>query len=118
MGARPIQDSGVLTNLNSTGHIGPGHYLPEQVTQLDKWRTASKWEFPRANRGDLYGKKYDKYQTYDTRKATGPQFLSTKRTLPLFTFGRETREGRHKTGMFSSAMTQPPLQMRIQHPSY
>lgn len=76
------------------------------------------WSFPLSNRGDLYGKQFDKYQTYDPRRAIGPQFVSLKKTLPQITFGRETRDGRQKTGMFASCMTQPPLKVALPHPTY
>ena len=92
--------------------------MAETVTNLNKWKQPAKWSFPQSSRGNLYGKKYDRYQTYDVRKSMGPQFLSTKKTEPDFKIGTETRDGRLKAGMFKSAMSQPPLQVRIPHPSF
>jgi len=44
--------------------------------------------------------------------------VSLKKTMPQVTFGRETREGRQRTGMFASYMTQPPLKVAIPHPAF
>lgn len=92
--------------------------MAESVVKIDKWKQASKWSFPQANRQDLYNKRYDRYQTYDVRRGIGPQFLSMKRTAPQFKIGNETREGRQKTGMFQNSMTQQPLRVRLTHPNF
>lgn len=111
VGIRRDNGPGALTNLVSTPvRVGPGSYSMQGMKRY------SGWSFPLSNRSDLYGKKFDRYQTYDMRQSVGPQFVSLKRTLPQITFGRETRDGRQKTGIFASSMTQPPLKVVLPHP--
>ena len=119
LGKRSENGAGVLTNLTSTpSEVGPGSYISESVTNLAKWKQPSKWSFAQAGRRDLYGKTNDRYQTYDIRSSIGCQPLSTKRSLPQFKMPQETRDGRQKTGIFASAMTQPPVKIHIPHPSF
>lgn len=118
-GSRREHGPGALTNLVSTpGTVGPGTYFNMRKEDKSVRQKKGGWSFPLLERGNLYGKKYDAYQTYDTRRAIGPQYVSLKKTMPQITFGRETRDGRQKTGMFASSMTQPPLKVVIPHPVF
>jgi len=115
VGIRRDNGPGALANIASTSiNVGPGSYH----AQGSGMKRYSGWSFPLSNRTDLYGKKADKYQTYDTRQSVGPQFVSSKKTLPQITFGRETREGREKIGMFASSMSQSALKVKLPHPSF
>jgi len=108
-----------LTNITSTPEtVGPATYMSENVTKVDKWKQTSKWTFPQANRQELYMKKDDRHQTYDTRRAVGKQALSTKKSAPQFKIGSETRDSRQKTGMFKGAMTQQPVKIHLPHPTF
>jgi hypothetical protein len=49
-------------------------------------------------------KKYDKNQTYDTRKGFGAQNNSKNRTQPSAHFGTATRGHAKKEGVFSDQM--------------
>lgn len=119
LGGRRSNDPGVLNNATSTPEaVGPATYMIEGATKLDKWKQASKWSFPQANRRDLSNKAYDRHQTYDKRESIGPQYISRKRTAPQHKFGNETREGRQKSGMFQSSMTQQQAHIRLPHPKF
>lgn len=108
-----------MTNITSTPEtVGPATYMSENVTKVDKWKQTSKWTFPQANRQELYMKKDDRHQTYDTRRAVGKQALSTKKSAPQFKIGSETRDSRQKTGMFKGAMTQQPVKIHLPHPTF
>jgi len=67
--------------------------MPECVKKITKFFQGSKWTFPQAPRQDLYMEKSERNQTYDTRRAIGKQTASTKRTVPQYRVGTETRDG-------------------------
>ena len=68
LGSRRENEPGVLTVITSTPEtVGPATYMPENVSKVSKLKQASKWTFPQAARQELYMKKDDKHQTYDTR---------------------------------------------------
>ena len=119
LGSRRENEAGVLTNVTSTpDSVGPGTYVAESVTNLAKWKQESRWSFPQANRRELYDKPNERYQTYDVRSSLGAQAISTKQSLPQFKIPQETRDGRQKTGIFTTAMTQPPIKIHLPHPSF
>ncbi len=68
LGSKRENEPGVLTVITSTPEtVGPATYMPENVAKDSKIRAASKWTFPQSNRQDLYMRKDDRHQTYDTR---------------------------------------------------
>jgi len=69
LGSRRENEPGVLTVITSTPEtVGPATYVPESVTKVTKLKQASKWTFPQSQRQELYSKKDDRNQTYDTRQ--------------------------------------------------
>lgn len=119
LGSRREEKGGVLTNVTSTTEVvGPNTYLTERVTALDKWKNPASWSFGHGNRQDLYGKTNERYQTYSMQTSMGLQPLSIRKSSGGFKIGNETRDGRQKTGIFKSAMTQPPVKIHIAHPAF
>lgn len=58
----------MLTNITSTPEtVGPATYMPEIANKVSKLPQGSKWTFPQSNRQELYSRKDDRHQTYDTR---------------------------------------------------
>ena len=53
-----------------------------------------------------------------SRWALGKQAQSQKKSAPAVKFGNETREARHKVGMFAGGMTQQQAKIRIEHPKF
>eukprot|EP00830_Metopus_es_P006761 TRINITY_DN16402_c0_g1_i1.p1 TRINITY_DN16402_c0_g1~~TRINITY_DN16402_c0_g1_i1.p1 ORF type:complete len:233 (-),score=52.04 TRINITY_DN16402_c0_g1_i1:58-756(-) len=119
LGSRRENEPGVLTVVTSTPEtVGPSTYMPENVEAVSKLKQSSKWTFPQSQRQELYMKKDDKHQTYDTRRAIGKQAVSTKKSAPTVKIGSETRESRQKAGMFKGGMTQQPIKVHLPHPTF
>lgn len=119
LGTRQTNGPSSLINVISTpSTVNPATYRTEDVTYLSKWQKPSKWSFPQAGKGTLYRKPYDRHQTYGAEGSMGKQTLSSKKTSSKYKIGNETRDGRQKTGIFKSCMSQPPLSVRIPLPKF
>lgn len=51
--------------------VGPGRYVPEAAVNPSTKQDFPRWSLPKAGRMPTEIKKYDKNQTYDTRKGFG-----------------------------------------------
>ncbi|EAS00318.1 sperm-tail PG-rich repeat protein (macronuclear) [Tetrahymena thermophila SB210] len=113
---REIQGfSPLVANSSTPQLVGPGSYIQKNVPNTSKIRNEPKWSFPNAER--FSGFQADLSNAHYTKpRAIGTQYDSRKQTLPMFSFGKSTRES--KRGTFKDMMSTQEVRIRISMPKF
>ena len=96
--------------------VGPGRYLVENASEKTSNRKRMPaYMLPKAPKPEPAIKRYDKYQTYDTRSSLGPQSASKRRTSSSSSFGSSCRDSAKKLGSFTDQM-RGAISVKLFHP--
>ena len=114
---RAVKGFDPLIPLNSTSEIvGPGSYHPEKSSHTSKNENKPHWSIPKGPRDPTHQNRTQLNQTYDTTDSVGLQPRSDKRSMPLYSVGKQQRD--NKTGVFQAHMEYQPVSVRIEHPKF
>ena len=79
-----------LIQLNSTSEIvGPGSYHPEKATFTSINENKPHWSIPKGPRDPSHQNRWQLNQTYDKTESVGVQTRSDKKSMPLYSVGKQ-----------------------------
>jgi len=114
---RAVKGLDPLIQLNSTSEIvGPGSYHPEKSTFTSLNENKPHWSIPKGPRDPSHQNRTQLNQTYDNTESVGPQKRSDKKSMPLYSVGKQQRDNRQ--GVFQAHMEFKPMNVRIEHPRF
>lgn len=115
-----LKPSGCSLDLETgTGiNVAPWTYKKENDIFLSKHPKFPKYTFQKAERQGLATKPWTKNESYFLYSSIGNQIMTQKRTEPIQSLTKSTRDGRLKCGVFKSMMERTPQSIRIPMPKF
>lgn len=99
-------------------NVAPWTYKQDNDIALSKHPKFPKYSFQQAERKGLATKPWTKNESYFLYSSVGNQIMTQKRTEPIQSMPKSTRDGRFKCGMFKSMMERQPASIKIAMPNF
>ena len=99
LGEKSKQNS--INLLVGTGiKVGPGTYSIEEIKKSNKFKDVPKWTIGRSKRKELNLKLWTENETYCVESSLGQQCSSRKKTEPMISLGKLSRETKSNLGVY------------------
>ena len=99
-------------------NVAPWSYKQDNVIALSQHPKFAKYSFQKAERKGLEDKVWTKNESYFVYSGFGNQIMTLKKTEPIQSMPKSTRNGRLKCGVFKSMMERRPQPIHIPLPKF